>query len=61
MVPTEWAVRPIYSGMPDYLEFIADLNRRDFELSGIFPVTTDRDLRAIELDCIMIRRRPESR
>jgi FkbM family methyltransferase len=53
---SELAVRPIYSGMPDYLEFIAYLNQRDFELSGIFPVTTDRDLRAIELDCIMVRR-----
>ena len=52
---SELAVHPIYEGMPDYLEFITYLNELGFELSGVFPVTVDRDLLAIELDCIMVR------
>lgn len=57
---SEVAVTPIYEEMPSYLEFIAYLNSLGFALSGLFPVTVDRDLRAIELDCVMVRVPPAS-
>jgi len=51
---TEASVLPLYKGMPDYLETISFLNEIKFELSGVYPVTTDEKLRLIEFDCVMV-------
>ncbi len=51
----EASVKPIYEGMTSYLETLALLATYGFELTGIFPVTRDADLRIVELDCVMMR------
>lgn len=54
-IQSEPSVQAIYEGVPDYQETIAELNALGFELSGLFPVTLDRNLRLIEMNCVMIR------
>jgi FkbM family methyltransferase len=54
-IQVEASVKPIYDGMTPYLETLALLEARGFELTGVFPVTRDPDLRIIELDCVMMR------
>lgn len=52
---TEVSVIPIYEGMTDYREAIRIMEELGFELSGLFPVIHDSQLRLVELDCLMIR------
>lgn len=51
---TEASVIGIYKGMPGYMDTIRYLNERGFELTGLYPVSRDRDLRLVEFDCVMI-------
>jgi len=53
---TEASIKPLYQGMPDYRDVIEYLARAGFELSGMFPVSHDDDLRLIEFDCLMTNR-----
>ena len=52
---SEISVRPIYEGMPRYLEALAAMEGLGFEPTGFFPVARDRRLRLVELDCVMTR------
>ena len=52
---SEIAVKPIYDGMTGYMHAIAAMNGRGFELTGLFPVLRDRQLRIVEFDCVMVR------
>jgi len=52
---SEVAFIPIYDGMPDYLEALAEYTRRGFRVSGFYPVTKRDDLAMIEADCVMVR------
>jgi FkbM family methyltransferase len=54
-IQVEASVKAIYDGMTSYLETLALLEGHGFELTGIFPVTRDADLRIVELDCVMMR------
>jgi FkbM family methyltransferase len=54
---TEASIRPIYNGMPSYIEAVNILNERGFDLSGMFPVTHDDALRLVELDFVFINSR----
>jgi FkbM family methyltransferase len=54
---TEASIRPIYKGMPDYREVIEFTGAKGFDLSGMFPVTVDPQLRLVEFDCVMVNRR----
>ncbi|MCH8268054.1 MAG: FkbM family methyltransferase [Acidobacteria bacterium] len=54
-IQTELSVQPIYDGMPTYLDMISMLTDLGFELSGLFPVGIDHELRLIEMDCVMVR------
>jgi FkbM family methyltransferase len=54
-VQSEMAVKAVYEGAPTYLEAIPRLNELGFELSGIYPVVRDAQLRIVELDCVFIR------
>ena len=51
---TELSCMRIYKGMPGYLKVLNALDKRGFQLSGLFPVTQDTLLRVIEADCVMI-------
>jgi FkbM family methyltransferase len=55
---TEVALKPIYEGMQTTMcSVILAMQGRGFEVTGLFPVSRDRqdELRLIELDCVMIR------
>ncbi len=54
---TEASVLPLYEGMPRYDVTIERLESEGFELSGVWPITTDETLRLIEFDCVMVNRR----
>lgn len=56
-VQSEVAVQPIYDGQETtYTTMIERLAGLGFGLSGLYPVSHDRDLRVVEFDCIAIRR-----
>jgi len=50
----ELPVVPIYEGMPSLVEGLGQLQDLGFEVTGMFPVTRDRDrLGAVEFDCVL--------
>lgn len=52
---SELSVRPLYAGVPSYVESLERLRALGFELSGVFPLARDSDLGVIEFDCVMVR------
>jgi FkbM family methyltransferase len=54
-VQSELSVKPIYEGMPTYLDALAALGELGFELTGVFPVTRDSRLQIVELDGVLVR------
>lgn len=52
-IQTEVSVKAIYEEMISYDVAIGRLQALGFELTGLFPVTRDRDLRVVEFDCVM--------
>jgi FkbM family methyltransferase len=55
-IQIELSVLPIYAEAPTYHDVIEELHALGFDLSGMFPVTLDPDLRVIEFDGIFVRR-----
>jgi FkbM family methyltransferase len=51
----EVSIKPIYEAMPSYLESLPKMRDLGFEVTGLFPVNRDRNLRLIEVDCVMVR------
>jgi len=51
---TEVSVLPIYGRMPDWLTSLQTLKERSFDVTGIFPVSQDPDLRVVEFDCVAV-------
>jgi FkbM family methyltransferase len=52
---SEVALLLIYDGMPRMPEAVATYEAAGFELSGMYPVTSEPDGRVIEYDCVMVR------
>ena len=52
---SEVALLLIYEGMPRMAEAVAVYEAAGFEISGLFPVTREKDGRVIEYDCVMVR------
>jgi FkbM family methyltransferase len=53
---TEISIQAIYEGMPSYLESLATYTKAGFVMTGLYPVSRDRQtLALIELDCVMRR------
>ncbi len=50
----ELSVLPIYKGTPGYLDMLQQLNDWGFHISGLFPISHDSHLRAVEFDCVMV-------
>jgi FkbM family methyltransferase len=51
---TELPVVPIYEDMPSLVDALGHLQDLGFEITGMFPVTHDRDrLGAVEFDCVL--------
>jgi len=53
---SEVSVIQIYVGMPTWKQALAEYEAAGFAVSGFFPVSSDEQLRAVELDVIMVRR-----
>ena len=51
---TEASVLALYKDMPSWRQVVDYLSGAGFELSGMFPVVSDEQMRLIEFDCIMI-------
>jgi len=54
-VQFEAPTKPVYEDMPTLEDLVSYLRARGFELTGVVPVTRDRFLRLVELDCVMVR------
>jgi FkbM family methyltransferase len=55
----ELPVKHVYEGVPGLAVTLERLDELGFEVTGMFPVTRDRDLlRVVEFDCVL-RRRPK--
>jgi FkbM family methyltransferase len=52
---SEVSLLPIYEQMPRMAEAIAEYEKDGFEISGLYPVTSEPDGRVIEYDCVMVR------
>jgi FkbM family methyltransferase len=52
---SELAVRPLYDGMPTWLEALTELDRLGFTPTGLYPVGRDPEWRILEYDCVMAR------
>jgi FkbM family methyltransferase len=53
----EVSIRRVYKGAPSYLEVLTELAGHGFEITGMFPVQRDRQLRVVNFDCVMINSR----
>jgi FkbM family methyltransferase len=54
-VQVELSLKPIYEGMPAYAQTMGHLQELGFEPTGIYPVVRDRDMRVMEVDCVLVR------
>ncbi len=54
-VQIETAVIPLYEAAHPYTDVLGLLRAAGLELSGLFPVSRDDDLRILELDCLVVR------
>ena len=53
---SEISIRELYDGMPDYLTALKTYTDAGYTISGLFPVTRDKqDLTVIEFDCVMVK------
>lgn len=53
---SELSVQPIYAGMPTYLDALGVYEKAGFVVTGLYPVSRDKDLSVIEFDCFMVRK-----
>ncbi len=57
-VQVEVSLKPIYDGAPHYLQVLDEFERLGFEVTGLYPVSRDKQsLAIIEYDCVMTRAR----
>ena len=52
---SEVLVIQIYEGMPDWNQTLAEYRKAGFALCGFFHVSSDQQLRAVELNAVMLR------
>lgn len=56
IIQTELSLKSVYAGAPRYLETLAEIERNGFEITGMYPVSRDKQtLAIIEYDCVMSR------
>jgi poly(ribitol-phosphate) beta-N-acetylglucosaminyltransferase len=55
VLQSEGALLRIYEGMPNMRESVDVYEAAGFEVSGLYPVTTEPDGRVIEYDCVLVR------
>ena len=57
----EVSIRRVYEGAPTYLDVLSELAGHGFEITGMFPVQRDPQLRVVNFDCVMINSRVAAR
>ncbi len=55
-IQAEISVKKIYNNMLDMWESIAEFSKMGFDIADLFIVSTDGAHRAVEFDCVMVRR-----
>lgn len=51
----ELAIQRLYTDVPDYRSMLATMEGLGFDISGLFQISGDEYLRAVEFDCVMVR------
>lgn len=51
----ELAVQRLYADVLPYREMLATVEAMGFSLSGLFPISMDDNLQAVEFDCVMVQ------
>jgi hypothetical protein len=51
---SELCIKPIYSGMPHYLDSLRIYEKYGLIISGIYPICRDEDMSLVEMDCMLI-------
>lgn len=51
----ELPIQRLYQGVPHYRELLAEVEALGFELSGMFAISYDDALRAVEFDCVLVK------
>lgn len=51
----ELAIQRLYADVPHYREMLEIVEAMGFRISGLFPITIDENLQAVEFDCVMVR------
>jgi FkbM family methyltransferase len=57
----ELPLQKIYKGVADCSDTLELLYESGFEISGLFPISVDEHMRAVEMDCVMVKRLPEGK
>ncbi len=52
---SEISFQPIYDGMPNYREVLGVYEAQEFAVTGLYPVTRNKNLSIIEMDCVLIK------
>ena len=55
---SEVSVKPIYEGMPNWVDAIGLCKSLGYEVTGLYPVNRDNNMSVIEFDCVMRRTDP---
>ncbi len=50
----ELSIRQVYKGAPSYHEALRELTALGFDITGMFPVQRDPELRVVNFDCVMV-------
>ena len=53
----ELSIRHVYRGAPSYLDALRELSDMGLEITGMFPVQRDPQLRVVNFDCVMVNSR----
>ncbi|MEA1967288.1 MAG: FkbM family methyltransferase [Thermodesulfobacteriota bacterium] len=54
---SELSLIPIYSGMPNYLESLRKYEEYGFVISGLYPISRNKNLSVIEMDCMLLNKK----
>jgi FkbM family methyltransferase len=55
-VLSEISLNPIYSNMPHYLDSLKSYEELGLMVTGLYPVSREKDLSIIEMDCMLINK-----
>jgi FkbM family methyltransferase len=54
-IQSELSLIPIYKNAPRWLDTVPEFNRVGYDVSAMFKVNRDANLRAVEMDCVMVK------